>query len=456
MKKTDKDKISFWTPLDIIKSTDKKGNVQMKIKGLASTADEDADEEFLDPKGFDLSMFKSQGILNWHHKSGDDPSAIIGEPTAAKITKRGLEIEGMLYADSKKARSVYALAQTLQKNSTTRRLGFSIEGKVLERDEFNPKIIKKAKITGCAITHMPKNSNTFMEIVKGEYENPYPDYEFNGDNDEDVLTKAEIYEKIFSDFSGITKAEAEDIYNQIILNMKKSIKKPAAIAKGIQKQDVEKAYDALGLFDEQDNLQKGEDDEDEDESDDESVEETDETEDEETDESEESTEEDEEEAEEKPIKKGKSFAALKKPVNAPAKKTARPEVGMNDILKAVEFQSVESTTMFKALGEILKRNAQEIDELKSLLETTPNARKTITKSFVEKSTFKKGIDNDEENTVSCSSNRADVLDLLDQATFEKGYDAEFGKAMTAFEAGQGISKAIVSKIKTKFNVQIVD
>ena len=164
------DNFSFFTPIsDISKSKDKKGNEVMKIGGIASTNDWDADEESLDPNGFETDFFLSSGFFNWHHQSKTDPSAIVGEPTIAKITKGGLYVEGNLYPDRQKSRDIYDLAKSLKKSKSKRSLGFSIEGKVLERDPMNPAIIRRARITGCAITPTPKNPNTLMEIVKGHY-----------------------------------------------------------------------------------------------------------------------------------------------------------------------------------------------------------------------------------------------------------------------------------------------
>ena len=48
-------------------------------------------------------------------------------------------------------------------------MGFSIEGQAIERDVLNPKRVLKARITGVAITQCPKNPNTLMNIIKGEY-----------------------------------------------------------------------------------------------------------------------------------------------------------------------------------------------------------------------------------------------------------------------------------------------
>lgn len=158
----------FFMPLDITKAEDEKGIPKMKIAGIASTMDEDSDGEFLDPEGFDLDYFLRYGFLNWHHQAKNNPSAIVGEPTNAYVQDKKMFVEGELYQDSKLAKDIYELGTTLQNGSSKRRLGFSIEGKVLERDPMNAKIVKRAQITGCAITPTPKNSHTLAEIIKGE------------------------------------------------------------------------------------------------------------------------------------------------------------------------------------------------------------------------------------------------------------------------------------------------
>lgn len=153
--------------LSISKAKDKDGKDVMRLGGIASTNDEDTDGEFLDPTGFNTKYLEKSGIVNWHHGSKNNPDTIIGEPSKVDIRPEGLYVEVDLY-DSDMARKVYGLAQTFEKSSKTRRLGFSIEGKATERDKANPKIIKKANITGLAITHMPKNPNTLAQILKGQ------------------------------------------------------------------------------------------------------------------------------------------------------------------------------------------------------------------------------------------------------------------------------------------------
>lgn len=164
-----KNEFNFFVPLnDIEKGKDKSGNKILKIAGIASTDDTDSDEENLEVSGFDVKPFLEKGFLNYNHRSKDNPAAIIGEPTKAEVRGKKLYIEGELYSDSKTARQVYDLAKILQKSKRGRRLGMSIEGKVLERDSVNQKRITKAVITGCAITPVPKNPHTLAEIIKGE------------------------------------------------------------------------------------------------------------------------------------------------------------------------------------------------------------------------------------------------------------------------------------------------
>lgn len=176
----------FFMPLEISKGKDASGKEVMKIGGIASTADKDSDGEVLEPEGFDLGYFLKNGFINWHHQSKTNPAAVIGEPTKAEITEKGLYIEGELYKDSPVAKQVWDLAQTLEKSSKGRRLGFSIEGKALERDLLDKKRITKAKITGVAITPSPKNPCTIMDIVKGDVTGYEPEFNIEGEQSNDA------------------------------------------------------------------------------------------------------------------------------------------------------------------------------------------------------------------------------------------------------------------------------
>lgn len=178
-----KNKFNFFIPADISKSKDPEtGEEKLLVKGVASTADQDSDDEVLEPKGYILDRFLTTGFVNWNHQGRTDASKIIGYPTKANVSNNQLHIEAELYGESKLAKSVYELGKILAKNKT-RRLGWSIEGRALERDKNNPKRITKALITGVAITPSPVNTNTFMDIVKGVQKEDYIDYSEEPNNE---------------------------------------------------------------------------------------------------------------------------------------------------------------------------------------------------------------------------------------------------------------------------------
>ena len=56
---------------------------------------------------------------------------------------------------------------------------------------------------------------------------------------------------------------------------------------------------------------------------------------------------------------------------------------------------------------------------------------------------------------SASYNLLKDPELLDQATFAKGYDEEFSKACTAYEAVHTLPANIIARMKNEFGVEIV-
>ncbi len=176
------------------KGSDSAGEEVMKIKGIASTSDVDSDGESLIPAGFDCGPFLKSGFINWNHQSNRYSSSVIGEPQICRVINNGhaLEVEGFLYPDREEAREVWKLAKSLSKNSKTRRLGFSIEGRATERDPINSKVITKAVITGLAVTASPKNPRSIFDIVKGSYDEAFTSYNQENpdlEDEEDEETK---------------------------------------------------------------------------------------------------------------------------------------------------------------------------------------------------------------------------------------------------------------------------
>ena len=475
----------FWCPVDIKKAVDDKtGEDIMLLGGIASTADEDSDGEFLDPKGFDIKPLIEKGLVNWHHQAKTNPGTIVGEPTVAEIRKDGLYIETKLYPSSSVAVDIWNLAKTLEADSKTRRLGYSIEGKVIARKSDNPsspdyKKITKAIITGVAITHMPKNPKTFANIIKGEIDDifdkeveeeevktdkePISSKDENADEEQKDLdtesgaalkresvdgevkvttfSKSEVFELLFKDIPGIEIEKAEEIYS-LIHNISSMAKK-----KSITNEDIVKAYDALGLDASNSLIAKAdaetEDAErEEEETEDADEEEVEEPEEEATVDETDGDEPEEEETEKKTsknIKKGNLFGRFDKIEKA----VAVSHLNQTKYIKALgTMVKAQSENLEKAIdslklanekideqSEIIKGYENEIAELSERLEKYGSggaAPRSIRHAQAVERNFDKGVEDDINKGGSEAGNRVSiknhsaVAEILDQATFAKG------------------------------------
>jgi hypothetical protein len=87
----------------------------------------------------------------------------VGEPTECRMTKKGLWIKGFLYKDKDRSDRWWEHLQALNSSDSKRRVGFSIQGKIVRR---NGKSIDHCWLQDVAITASPVNTNTWAEIVK--------------------------------------------------------------------------------------------------------------------------------------------------------------------------------------------------------------------------------------------------------------------------------------------------
>lgn len=184
---TNKKEFTFFVPATFEKGKDKNGKDIVKVSGVCSTIERDLDKQVLQPTGFDFRPLLKNGFINYNHRWKDNPSAIIGEPTSGRVQANGTEffIEGYLYGDSKKAKEVIELNDTLVNGSESRRLGWSIEGYAVETHPMDKSIITRAVITGVAITPNPKNPKTLVSILKG-MDCDEDDQDSEDDDDDDM------------------------------------------------------------------------------------------------------------------------------------------------------------------------------------------------------------------------------------------------------------------------------
>jgi hypothetical protein len=144
----------------------------MRVGGVVSTQDLDRQQEVVVQDGLDFSPFLAHGWFNDNH--GQKTVDVLGYPTAAYQVTKGAMLPNGRRADKKgwwtegyllntdEGRRVYDLCAALQKTGGERRLGFSIEGKVLRRDKDDNSRIVAAEVRNVAITHCPVNTSTEM------------------------------------------------------------------------------------------------------------------------------------------------------------------------------------------------------------------------------------------------------------------------------------------------------
>lgn len=151
------DLFSFFLEADISKSEN--SSEERIIRGYASSPNADRQGESMVQKGLDITNFVKHGWLNFDH----DNSVILGYPTEnTHIDENGLWVEGVLLKGVPVADDLWNLAIALKKSNAPRKLGFSIEGKVLER---KGNTITKAAIYNCALTANPVNTDATWDAV---------------------------------------------------------------------------------------------------------------------------------------------------------------------------------------------------------------------------------------------------------------------------------------------------
>jgi hypothetical protein len=160
------DEFRVWSPVDatfIQKSVKEDVDVEMTrpIGGWCSTEDLDRQDEVVVARGLDFSEFVAFGYFNDNHRQ--NTGAVLGYPRVARLEKSRWWTEGNLLADYPPADEIWRLAKALAKSGAPRSLGFSIEGKVIERDGGNR--IVRAKVRNVAITNAPVNTECSWKIL---------------------------------------------------------------------------------------------------------------------------------------------------------------------------------------------------------------------------------------------------------------------------------------------------
>lgn len=143
---------------------------ERRIGGVISTEHPDRQGEVVKQRGLALDDFLRHGWFNDNHSK--ETAGIVGYPT--KVTpvdvkgKPATYVEGYLLKGHGPSDKIWDLSQVLQK--TDRRLGFSVEGKILRRAGNDGKVIAQANVSNVAITNCPVNTISGMDILSKSME----------------------------------------------------------------------------------------------------------------------------------------------------------------------------------------------------------------------------------------------------------------------------------------------
>ncbi len=146
----------------------------MRIAGVISTENLDLQNERILQRGLNFDDFLGErGFFNNDHKKNF--LDILGYPESVQVFGAGEQLpngtvaksattwcEGYLL-DTESGRATFELAKALE--GTGRCLGFSVEGRVEQRQGKQGGTIAKARIQNCAITHQPVNQDSRLQVL---------------------------------------------------------------------------------------------------------------------------------------------------------------------------------------------------------------------------------------------------------------------------------------------------
>jgi len=168
--------VVFYDSTDVKKSgnnTHPEDHNSRRIAGVMSTDRKDRQGEIVKADGLDFDDFLHNGHFNDNHSQ--ETSAIVGYPERVQYHKSlaafGLEkasgwtCEGYILKGTKRSEGLWELAKALNE-VPDKKLGFSIEGKVLRRED---KTIHKARIRNVAITNCPVNTDCTWDTLNKSF-----------------------------------------------------------------------------------------------------------------------------------------------------------------------------------------------------------------------------------------------------------------------------------------------
>lgn len=159
------DLFKCWVPFDVVEKAGEKDTKLGRISGIVSSESPDADDDIIVQDGIDWSLFKARGYVVHEHPFG--VKRMVGEPLKIEQTEvDGVQVTRLdagLYLHDPDGKMLFEKSRMLKKSSDTRRLGYSIEGGILEREKKDRRRVARSKVHTVAITAFPKNDQSWFE-----------------------------------------------------------------------------------------------------------------------------------------------------------------------------------------------------------------------------------------------------------------------------------------------------
>lgn len=163
-----------YVPLsEIYKSSNNDKPDNYIVTGIASNSDRDLQGEVICPEGLDISYLLSSGYIDYEH----DKDSVIGVPIedGTYVDSDGLHLKALIFGDDPRVQKMFKLQQHFDASGVDRNLGFSIEGKVLDRDVTDESIVREVMVSGVALTYRPACDSarvkSWSKVVKSVTEN---------------------------------------------------------------------------------------------------------------------------------------------------------------------------------------------------------------------------------------------------------------------------------------------
>ena len=148
-----------FVPLSIEETMEKAQSGAAYVTGIASTSSEDSHGDVVEQGGIDWSPFLKKGWINYEHSPG--LASVVGVPVSITKGKKATTLKSKIWGDIDLGKQLIAIMRKAKQEG--RSIGYSIEGRVKERDGNR---IVSSEIRNVSLVAHPANPDCYADINK--------------------------------------------------------------------------------------------------------------------------------------------------------------------------------------------------------------------------------------------------------------------------------------------------